>query len=243
MLGLGLNVEQISKVCALEILSKRLPPGALEAINMPVDVLQSVAKDTIDHPKEEGVSFGPLEKQAKSIPGVGVENLDKPVDLYSLAAKDAPAEKLGEDKEKVKEMTGWPDSIVDNCRTMDEVEVYTNANLKVDNVNGRDCLIRTDINYDLEIDGETNLERMKEGKCPVTDDGQKIELHHIGQNPDAPLAELTQEEHRGKDSDIILHNKTIEESQIDRIQFRIEREEHWRARAEEIENRNNEQNN
>ena len=43
---------------------------------------------------------------------------------------------------------------------------------------------------------------------------------------------MTTQEHRGKGNDTILHDKQ-KESEIDRIAFSKERENHWEARAEE----------
>ncbi|MGG3449767.1 HNH/ENDO VII family nuclease [Domibacillus aminovorans] len=114
-----------------------------------------------------------------------------------------------------------------------EKEIYEQANVEANEVNERECLTRTDINYD-DIDGRgrTNLERMSDGKPPLID-GNPVELHHIGQKHDAPLAELTLAEHRGPGNDGILHDKT-QDSEIDRNEFKKEREQHWKARAEEI---------
>ena len=175
---------------------------------------------------------------ASQIPLDSLQCLNEPIDLYSINAKEAPSDGLGKAKSEVKDATGWPDSILDNVRSEDEVQIYKDANLAVESVDGKDCLIRTDIDYDQVVDGETNLERMMRGKAPVTQDGQVIELHHIGQKPDSPFAELTAQEHRGPGNDMILHDKTIESS-IDRYGFRNERETYWRNRAAIIENAKN----
>lgn len=82
--------------------------------------------------------------------------------------------------------------------------------------------------------GRTNKERAEQGLSPINKDGKIIELHHIGQHADSPLAELTQEEHRGKGNDSILHDKT-KESEIDRQAFGNERSSHWESRANESE--------
>ena len=67
-------------------------------------------------------------------------------------------------------------------------------------------------------------------KVEILEDGEIIELHHIGQKNDGPLAELTPEEHRGKENYSILHD-TAKESEINRDQFNKERSEHWKQRA------------
>lgn len=115
----------------------------------------------------------------------------------------------------------------------EEKEIYENADLKKGEVNGRECYQRTDLNYD-EVDGNgfTNKERMEKGMAPLKD-GKPIELHHIGQKMDSPLAELTVQEHRGQGNDTILHDKKID-SQINRREFKKEKEEYWKARAVQI---------
>ena len=181
-----------------------------------------------------------LDVLSRKMPLESLGQLNEPIDMYCLYAKDASPEGLDKQQAKeLKEKTGWPDSVVSEIRIEDEAQIYQDAQLEVETIEGKDCLVRSDIDYNQEIDGQTNLERMKQGKCPYSQDGQKIELHHIGQNPDAPLAELTVSEHRGPDNDMILHDKTIEESKIDREAFRAERESHWKARAELIENQKN----
>ena len=196
--------------------------------------------ETIKEGLQNIVELSALEILSQEMPLDSLANLDEPIDMLCIYAKDAPADGLNKKQmDDLKEKTGWPDSILNEIRTEDEAQIYQDANLEVETIEGKDCLIRTDIDYNQEIDGQTNLERMKQGKCPYSKDGQKIELHHIGQNPDAPLAELTQTEHRGPKNDMTLHDKTIDETKIDREKFREERENHWKARAEQIENQKN----
>lgn len=115
----------------------------------------------------------------------------------------------------------------------EELQIYKEANLKEATVNDRESLIRTDIDYEAKDQfGRTNLERMEEGLAPLVD-GQPIELHHIGQEMDSPLAELTRTEHRGEGNYSVLHDVT-KESEINRTLFNLEKEAHWKARAEQI---------
>ena len=114
-----------------------------------------------------------------------------------------------------------------------ELEIYENAELLKADVNGRETLIRTDIDYEAKDQfGRTNLERMDQGLSPLVD-GQPVELHHIGQEMDSPLAELTPTEHRGVGNYSTLHDVT-KESGINRTLFNAEKEAHWKVRAEEI---------
>lgn len=138
-----------------------------------------------------------------------------------------------EEKKEIQEETGWPDEIIDKIGSMEEYEIYKNAGLQAQEIDGRWCLVRGDIDWD-QVDemGRTNQERADQGLSPINKDGKVIELHHIGQHADSPLAELTPEEHRGQGNDTILHDKS-KETEIDRTVFARERSDHWDSRAHE----------
>ena len=136
------------------------------------------------------------------------------------------------DKQELISETGWSKNIVDNMRWKEEASVYKDSNLVEKDVNGRPCFQRTDIDYNAKDDfGKTNKERMLDGKAPLAD-GKPVELHHIGQRQDSPLAELTFNEH--KSNFISLHEVPPQLSQIDRGEFRKEKAEYWRMRGEEL---------
>lgn len=138
-----------------------------------------------------------------------------------------------EQEAEIRENTGWPDEIIDAIGSMEEYEIYKNAGPVVREINGKLCLAREDIDWEQkDAMGRSNRERAEQGLSPIDKVGNVIELHHIGQHPDSPLAELTPEEHRGKGNDTILHDKT-KESEIDRNAFGEERRSHWKDRAEE----------
>lgn len=145
-----------------------------------------------------------------------------------------------EERAQIKEETGWSDEIIDALGSMEEYEIYKNAGLVEAEIGGRKCLVRGDIDWEQKDSlGRTNKERAELGLSPINKDGKVIELHHIGQHPDSPLAELTPEQHRGKGNDTILHDKT-KESEIDRQAFAGERTDHWEARSKDGGNDNNE---
>lgn len=137
-----------------------------------------------------------------------------------------------EEKEKIKEETGWSDEIIDAIKSMDEYKIYKEAVLKEAEIGEKKCLIRDDIDWDQKIGAMTNKMRAEKGLSPINKDGKIIELHHIGQHSDSPLAELTTEEHRGTGNDAVLHDKN-KESEIDRNVFGKERAAHWEARAKQ----------
>ncbi|MDL2297843.1 HNH/ENDO VII family nuclease [Synergistaceae bacterium OttesenSCG-928-D05] len=138
-----------------------------------------------------------------------------------------------EEKQQIEKESGWSKEIIDAIGSMAEYEIYKNAGLQEAEINGKKCLIRSDIDMNQkDADGMTNKERMEKGLSPLTKSGETVELHHIGQRSDGPLAELTTKEHRGTGNDTILHDKT-KESEIDRNQFATERREHWQNRADQ----------
>lgn len=150
-----------------------------------------------------------------------------------------PKFKEEEERAKIEKNSPYSSDINDNIKTEKELEVYKNANLKEGEVNGKKNLERTDIDYDQkDDDGRTNLDRMHDGKAPLDKDGNPIELHHIGQKSDSPLAELKKDEHRGKENNTVLHDLN-KESEIDRDKFNKERSDYWKARAEQVENQKN----
>lgn len=200
---------------------------------------RSLEVSTMEAPNE-------IEKNLEGYNSLPDEKLNE-----SIEQKRADEGLSVEDKERIKVETGWSDEIVDNIKNVDEAQVYIDANLK--EVNGN--LERQDIDWTQKIPEDriermrslygddvaerwkdkTNLDLIKEGKAPYGPDGKQINLHHIGQKADSPLAELTDTEHKTYDG--VLHDKT-KDSEIDRTVFRDERQKYWQARYEEIQKEN-----
>lgn len=158
-----------------------------------------------------------------------LEQLDKPFNL-TQETREALAP-LSEETIESLQAQGYPETVLEAIGSEAEAGIYEDAQLEPGVINGKDALIRTDIDYDQsDLFGETNLERMRSGRPPLDESGVPIELHHIGQTQDAPLAELTRSEHRCNGNDNILHDK-LKESEINRDNFNKERAEYWQARA------------
>lgn len=137
-----------------------------------------------------------------------------------------------EEKDTIKKETHWSNEVVDTMKSMDEYRIYKDAGLDEKEIDGRKCLVSPNIDMEQkDAFGRTNKERMEQGLAPLDKNGNPMELHHIGQHNDSPLAELTQDQHRGKDTYSVLHD-TKKESEIDRVSFNDERANHWKARAE-----------
>lgn len=176
---------------------------------------------------------GRIEPLSASSHEIRPEELNSPME--PIAARDVSEGGLTpQEAERLHEETSWPKDIIGSIRSMDEAKIYQEAHLEVREINGKNCLIKLDIDMELKDEfGRTNQERMNAGLAPLDKDLRPIELHHIGQHSDSPLAELTRTEHRGPEHDRILHDKT-RESEISRVDFRAERENHWRSRIADI---------
>lgn len=155
-------------------------------------------------------------------------SIEKPDDL------EVRTRVLTEDERiRIKEESGWSDEIIEALGSAEEYEIYKKAGLVEVEIGARKCLIRSDIDWEQKDPlGRTNKERAQMGLSPINKDGYVIELHHIGQHADSPLAELTPDQHRGRGNDAVLHDKT-KESEIDRQAFAGERNNHWETRANE----------
>lgn len=125
--------------------------------------------------------------------------------------------------------TGWSDDITSSIKSQEEADLYKRAGLQESEVDGRKALIRDDIDFN----SPENIARLdgKPPKSPVNKNGEVIELHHVGQNPDAPFAELTRKQHRSEGNYDILHDTSTDYvSKIDRKVFAKEKRDYWNAR-------------
>lgn len=182
------------------------------------------------------------------------------LDVSKHHIKDVPNPLLEETKTQVHEHLkeyNWDPEVVDSIRSVEEADIYIDANLQEGIINDRPCLQNPEINWEQSntvtlqnsetsiVRGDipegfgklddmysvSNKERALHGMAPLDSNGQPFELHHIGQRMNSPLAELTFEQHRGVGNDVVLHEKTVP-SQIDRNAFHAERIDYWKARAE-----------
>ncbi|HGY2265460.1 MULTISPECIES: HNH/ENDO VII family nuclease [Morganella] len=184
-------------------------------------------------------SLGELLASVKDIriEDINIEELDKPVNLELPRNELTP---LSEETKEVLSEEGYTDEVIESINSEEEAAIYQDAGLECQTVNGNDALINTEIDPDqTDALGDTNLGRMEKGKSPLDANGKPIELHHVGQRADSPLAELTHAQHMEGGNNTILHD-TTKESEIDRSAFAKEREAHWKARAEEIKQRREE---
>ena len=130
---------------------------------------------------------------------------------------------------KIQQETGYPLDVIKEFHTMDEYQVFKNANLKSTMVGNKSALVKTDIDLTrLDSKGRTNLERMKQGLAPLDANGKSYELHHVGQKKDGTLAILTQSEH---DNPAIHGFLERSEAHAAGTNWDAERQAFWRAFA------------
>lgn len=140
------------------------------------------------------------------------------------------------EREAISEKSEYSDEVNDHISSVDELEVYQNAGLKEEVVDGRTCLVRDDIDMDY-VDpktGCTNRELMEKGRAPIdAKTGETIELHHIGQEYDSPLAELTANSEHGELYSTLHTSKTDSWRQdgTKANHYNVQRSNHWKERA------------
>lgn len=146
----------------------------------------------------------------------------------------------GNGKTTVGESATIPKSVKINATDRD-VSTYFQSNRQFwtsepINFNGNRVYQRNDLIDPTFIDpksGRTNLELMQSGRAPIGSDGNPINLHHMTQMQDGPIAEMTQTFH--KTNSKVIHVNTNEiPSGINRTQFNSWRRTYWINRANDF---------
>jgi hypothetical protein len=140
-------------------------------------------------------------------------------------------------RDHIQNETGWSKEIINSIKNIEQYEIYADAGLREEIINGRYCLIREiDMAYVDEKTGRTNRELMADGRAPYCSrTGERIELHHMGQSYDSPFAELCYySEHDGTNG-MILHDIRIEswrnDTRLNNRYNNTERPNHWIERS------------
>ena len=181
----------------------------------------------------------------ESLVSKDAENIDDVDSIDTKASLDENKDSIIDssesesDRKDIYENSEYSDEVNDMISSKEELEIYQKAELKEENINGRTCLVRDDINMEY-IDpksGLTNQELMEKGRAPYdSKTGERIELHHIGQEYDSPFAELTADSEHGQYYSI-LHTKETESWRVDEQKSNrynnIDRPQHWKTRVKE----------
>jgi len=165
-------------------------------------------------------------------------SLENKTPTFKLAAKEVNNNPDLQEREqnKIKDSSEYSEDINKAMYSSDELNIYQDVPLTESTVNDKPALCRGDIDLNKTDEmGQNNLERMEKGKAPQDQTGNPIQLHHIGQKIDSPLAELSFKEHSDKEvgNNTILHDGT-QDSKIIRTDFNKEKSDHWKARAEQL---------
>ena len=178
-------------------------------------------------------------KELNDAVGTEFNKAAKEVDNQKLKDNSEKSELSLIDKIKIKLETGWSDKIIDCIKNMDQYEIYKKADLHEVIVEGRHCLVKNiDMDYVDPKTGKTNRELMNDGKSPIdAKTGEKIELHHMGQNYDSPFVELCENKEHGDGNHQVLHPKNGEswrnDSKLSNQYKNVDKPNHWKARAQE----------
>lgn len=223
------------------IIGKQLEQAAVSDMGKEVsDDIENGKKMVIEKPD---ISYIERTSRSALLEQLSLEKTEKEGvnDVGKVEGAEIKAEGLSEDERaKIKEETGWSDGIIENIKNNEQYEILKNADLTEAEINGKDCLLKENIDLDYkDADGISNRDRIKRGLPPLdSKTGKPIELHHLGQKANSPLVELTVEEHRtgeyadGKKNQSLWHDNTVEtEVHGEGNNWNQERKEHWRARA------------
>ena len=133
-------------------------------------------------------------------------------------------------RQLIDEFSPYSEYINPYIKTTQALSVYTRLDLQESKILDRPCL-------QLKIDpdktdamGRTNVERTASGRAAIDENGDAVNLDHIGQKKDSPLAELPHRVH--KECDAVLHDKSIQtEVHGDGNNWNFERSQYWRERS------------
>ncbi|KKZ17260.1 hypothetical protein AAY84_16435 [Serratia marcescens] len=78
--------------------------------------------------------------------------------------------------------------------------------------------------------GKTNIQLMDAGRAPIGTDGKPVNLHHMLQRQDGPIAEATQSFYKENHGVIHISDNSIP-SGINRAEFNKWRSDYWKERA------------
>ena len=87
----------------------------------------------------------------------------------------------------------------------------------------------------IDARGRTNIERMKDGAAPIGPDGKSMELHHMIQTEDSPIAEMTRTFHNAHYDVVHVYPRSGKGAKdyvsgINRPSFDNWRASYWRSR-------------
>ncbi len=247
----GIPLEYLSEKPNIEAIKNRsLESVMIETGELPLPQPENAP---IVYPIEDMPELPPKQPIIPEFPGEGEISTTNLLDNKSMVGEPVLEESLNEaveagekvgltDEEKalIKNETNWSDGIVDHIESMDQYEIYKNADLYEAEVNGRPCLLKEiDLDYVDPKTGMTNRELIEtKGRSPIdSKTGERIELHHMGQDPNGPFAELCENSEHGGGNHGILHTRFEDswrnDSELNK-QYQKDKRNHWKVRVQEV---------
>lgn len=155
--------------------------------------------------------------------------------LLLKLSKELAINKKEEQRKEIESVSPYSKQINNAIGKYSEFFLYYSLRLQEATVT-RSALIK-EIDFDMWVSckGKTNRQLIEDGQSPYAYDAEdgKIEIHHIGQDYDAPFAELTVNEHKFYGNSSVLHEFKKESWRQDTKKFsafNLERQEYWRKR-------------
>jgi len=79
--------------------------------------------------------------------------------------------------------------------------------------------------------GRTNLDAMRDGKAPYTNNGEKVQIHHMGQDAFGPFVEIVPSTHTSSLHNQFGINQAHPSNPVIRSEFNSIRTSYWREYA------------
>ena len=165
----------------------------------------------------------------------------KRTDKKALAELEKVSSKITERNERtqrkiIEESSPFSAEITKAFGCYDECRYILSLGLREAHVTRRSLIREIDLDLYVTEMQRTNLELMRQGLSPYTKDSKDcyIILHHIGQDFDAPFAELSAEEHAKFGNSKLLHTSKEESWRRDPQKenaFAAEKAAYWKKRA------------
>ena len=134
--------------------------------------------------------------------------------------------------EHINKFSPYSEQLNSHFRTTQELSVYTRTGLQENKMLAKTLDLPSFL--ELKVDpnrtdamGCSNKERTALGRAAIDENGDPVNLHHIGQKADSPLAMLPDRVHKEYDS--VLHDKSISsEVHGDGSKWNFERTQIWK---------------
>lgn len=160
-------------------------------------------------------------------------NKDIPNQVYFEASSFGMNGIKALDKNGVVKFKNFLDAENARRRRMSDFEINLITSGKRVNLLGNE-FVKKDFQFNPKfLDGSdrSNLERMKLGLAPIGKDGNPINLHHMKQQKNGILVEMTANDHR-EHSELLHRYSRV--SEIDRDEFNLLKNSYWKLRAKDF---------